>query len=128
MGRYYTGDIEGKFVFGSQSSTAADRFGVSGQEPGYLDYHYDAGNLEELQSELSIIEDEFGEHKTALKTYYDLHKDEDDAELSFSEYIKLGGLLPLDHIQQLEYNDYRIGRKILQCINDNGSCSFTAEL
>jgi hypothetical protein len=37
MGRYYSGDIEGKFVFGSQSSTAADRFGVEGHTPGYLD-------------------------------------------------------------------------------------------
>jgi len=128
MGRYYEGDIEGKFVFASQSSTAADRFGVTGQEPGYIDYYYDETNLPGLESELSIIEDEFGEHKTALKAYYDLHEDEDDSKLSFSEYIKLGGLPPLDDIQQPEYNDYRIGRKILKCIKDKGDCSFTAEL
>ena len=30
MGRYYTGDIEGKFWFGIQSSNSADRFGVIG--------------------------------------------------------------------------------------------------
>ncbi len=28
MGRYYSGDIEGKFWFAVQSSYAADRFGV----------------------------------------------------------------------------------------------------
>jgi hypothetical protein len=30
MGRYYTGDIEGKFAFAVQSSDAADRFGSCG--------------------------------------------------------------------------------------------------
>ena len=39
MGRYYSGDIEGKFAFGIQSSDAADRFGVIGQPPEYLQYN-----------------------------------------------------------------------------------------
>ena len=30
MGRYYEGDINGKFMFGVQASNAADRFGVEG--------------------------------------------------------------------------------------------------
>ena len=58
MGRYYSGDIEGKFVFGSQSSSAADRFGVAGRTPGYLEYYYDETNLEDLETELKNIEDE----------------------------------------------------------------------
>ena len=33
MGRYYSGDIEGKFWFALQSSDAADRFGVVGTQP-----------------------------------------------------------------------------------------------
>jgi hypothetical protein len=57
-----------------------------------------------------------------------LYEDEDEIEMSFTEYIKLGNLPPLDNIQQSEYNDYRIGRKILKCIKDKGDCSFTAEL
>ncbi len=32
MGRYYNGDIEGKFMFAVQSSDDADFFGVQGQE------------------------------------------------------------------------------------------------
>jgi hypothetical protein len=48
--------------------------------------------------------------------------------LSFSEYIKLGGLPPLDNVQQCEYNDYKIGRKILKCIKETGECTFDAEL
>lgn len=40
MGRYYSGDIEGKFWFAVQSSNAADRFGVSGNEPNFIQYHF----------------------------------------------------------------------------------------
>jgi hypothetical protein len=39
MGRYYTGDIEGKFMFGVQSSDDANFFGVEGESRS-LDYYY----------------------------------------------------------------------------------------
>ena len=38
MGRYYNGDIEGKFWFAVQSSDDADYFGVEGQRPEMLEY------------------------------------------------------------------------------------------
>jgi hypothetical protein len=41
MGRYYSGDIEGKFMFATQSSTAADRFGSSYYEPNHVNYYFD---------------------------------------------------------------------------------------
>lgn len=127
MGRYYSGDIEGKFAFGTQSSDAADRFGVTGQTPNFLEYYFDKDNLEELEKELKNIEDAFGEHKTALKIYFDLYKTEDDAPLSFYSYLKEGGLPELTDHQHSEYYDYALGRKILDCIQETGSCSFDAE-
>ena len=44
MGRYYDGDIEGKFMFAVQSSTAADRFGSEGFN-NYVDYYFDESHL-----------------------------------------------------------------------------------
>ena len=128
MGRYYTGDIEGKFAFAIQSSDAADRFGVAGHTPGYLEYYYDETNLEDLKEELKNIEDAFGGHKPALKIYFDLYKTEVDAPLTFSSYLKEGGLPELTENQLSEYYDYLLGRKILDCIQETGSCSFDAEL
>ena len=128
MGRYYTGDIEGKFAFAIQSSDAADRFGVIGHPPNYLEYNYNEDDLEELQKELKNIEDAFGGHKPALKIYFDLYKTQDDAPLSFVSYIKEGGLPELTESQLSEYYDYVLGRKILDCIQETGSCSFDAEL
>jgi len=128
MGRYYTGDIEGKFAFGVQSSNAADRFGVIGQTPNFIEYYYNEDDLEKLQEELKNIEDAFGEHKTALKTYFDLYKTQDDAPLSFDSYIQEGSLPELTDNQLSEYYDYVLGRKILDCIKETGSCTFDAEL
>ena len=39
MGRYYNGDIDGKFWFAVQSSDDADFFGVQG-ESSYLSYYF----------------------------------------------------------------------------------------
>ena len=47
MGRYYSGDIEGKFWFGVQSSTAARRFGGSESEPNYINYYFSEDDLED---------------------------------------------------------------------------------
>lgn len=128
MGRYYSGDIEGKFAFAVQNSNAADRFGVIGQTPNFIEYYYDKDNLEELQKELKNIEDAFGAHKSALKIYFDLYKTQDNAPLSFISYIKQGGLPELTEDQLSEYYDYLLGRKILECILETGSCTFDAEL
>lgn len=128
MGRYYSGDIEGKFAFAIQNSNAADRFGVIGQPPNFIEYYFTEDNLEELKEELKNIEDAFSEHKTALKTYFDLYKTQDNAPLSFSSYIKEGGLPELTEAQLSEYYDYLLGRKILDCIQETGTCTFDAEL
>ena len=59
MGRYYNGDIEGKFAFGIQSSKAADRFGVEGEPPDELYYYFSEDNLDSIVKELNRIEDSF---------------------------------------------------------------------
>ena len=128
MGRYYNGDIEGKFVFGLQSSAAADRFGVEGRVPGYLEYYYDETNLDDLETELKNIEDGIGERGKYLKVYYDLYGSNDDVQITFEEYLKKGDKKPLNEEQSLEFFDYRIGKKIEECIKEQGNCSFTAEL
>ena len=49
MGRYYNGDIEGKFWVAVQSSGDADFFGVEGHS-NYLDYYFDKDNLDTINS------------------------------------------------------------------------------
>jgi hypothetical protein len=128
MGRYYNGDIEGKFVFGSQSSTAADRFGVEGEPSNYVGYYFNKDDLKNLELELKNIERGMNEHGGYLKTYYDLYGPNDNVKISFEEYLQKGDKKPLNKKQLLEFFDYRIGKKIESCIKEHGDCSFTAEL
>lgn len=56
MGRYYNGDVEGKFWFGVQGSDAPERFGASERERGYIDYSIDRDSLPEIIEEIKKIE------------------------------------------------------------------------
>ena len=47
MGRYYHGDIDGKFWFGVQSSTDAEFFGVEGNA-NFLHYYFDEDNKKDI--------------------------------------------------------------------------------
>jgi len=53
MGRYYYGDIDGKFWFGVQSSDAADRFGKTGHAPSHLEYYFEIDDLPMVGKEIS---------------------------------------------------------------------------
>ena len=119
MGRYYSGDIEGKFWFGVQSSDAADRFGVIGNEPQYLEYYYDEDNLDEVEAEIKRIEDELGDKLETLDKFFSERYSYSDDELS---------AIGIDSHDISEYADIGLGRKIRDCIKENGVCSFTTEL
>ena len=127
MGRNYFGDINGKFVFAVQSSDCADRFGVSGQPPDTIYYHYGEDDLEALELELKPIEDEvFEDYKTPVITYFDLYGA--DPPISLKEYLEKGGLETMSSFQWEEYYDYHLGKEILECIKLHGCCSFSAEI
>lgn len=119
MGRYFTGMIEGKFWFGLQSSIAADRFGVTHNEPSYVDYYYSEDDLEGVESELKVIEDNLGEKLNILKTFFSRvlsYSDKDISELGVSQS------------ELSDYADWCLGIKIRDCIKENGECHFDAEL
>jgi hypothetical protein len=127
MGRYYDGDIQGKFAFGVQDSMAANRFGVRGEAPNYVDYYFCEDNIEDLESELKEMEKWFGEYEKPIMTYHDLFGC-DDKPIPLEKYLLEGGYESMNENQWAEYYDYHLGRKILECIKAKGDCSFTAEL
>lgn len=119
MGRYYHGDIEGKFAFGVQSSNAADRFGVVGVEPSYISYYFDEDNIEGIENELKKIENTLGDQLKIMSDFFEKGIGYDDNILRENN---------VDPSKIGEYFDYVLGKKILECIEEMGSCSFDAEL
>jgi hypothetical protein len=124
MGRYYYGDIEGKFWFAVQSSDAADRFGVKGSEPNYISYYFHRENLEDINNELKNIENNLGPHLKTFESFFEKVRGYNDQEVQT--------LLNLSTIEEArfmlsEYADYRLGLKIKNKVEETGECSFEAE-
>lgn len=120
MGRYYNGDIEGKFWFGIQSSDAATRFSASAEcEQSYIEYYFDEDNLQEVQDELKGIEDSLGENLQKIEDFFsgkDSYRDEQLSEIGITSSMLS------------DYADYLLGKKIEKCIIEQGQCQFEAGL
>ena len=122
MGRYYSGDINGKFWFGVQSSDAADRFGRIGGTPSYLDYYFDIDDLPEVEAEIQRIESTLGEKKATLDAFFN-----QEGKLGYQdkELTEIG----IDEQDLSEYADLLLGYKIAKALKESASdtCQFTAE-
>jgi len=129
MGRYYTGDIEGKFTFGIQASDAADQFGVEGRTPQYLEYFFTKDDIPEVKARLKELEESFEEYKIYILAYIDLFGCKPyEQDIPLSIYLEKAGMKSLKDEKLENYFDYSLGRQILQCIEEKGECSFSAEL
>ena len=126
MGRYYNGDIEGKFWFGVQSSDDADFFGSKGEEPNtFLNYHFTKDeHLKDIKKGIKECEKELGTWKEKLDKFfkdnngYNAKMIEDQLELKKEKSKEL-----LEWYARLE-----LGNQILECVMKQGDCSFEAEL
>ena len=78
MGRYYSGDIEGKFWFALQASNCADRFGRTGQVPNYIEYSFWIDDLPEVQEEIQRIEDKLGIFKEKIDKFFEVNNGYND--------------------------------------------------
>ena len=119
MGRYFTGMIEGKFWFGLQSSIAADRFGVTYNEPSYVEYYYTQDDLQGVEDEIKVIEESLGDKLQVIEKFFEEHNGYNDKDI-----IDLG--VSMNELK--EYADLGLGIKIRDCIKEEGYCTFDAEL
>ena len=70
MGRYYSGDIEGKFWFGVQSSDDASFFGGEVHEPNHIDYYFDNDHLSEVKKGIKECKQQLKPYKTKLEKFF----------------------------------------------------------
>ena len=123
MGRWYSGDVEGKFWFGIQDSNAADRFGVTGHQPQELYYHFDQEDLPGIYQELSNIATNLGSNLILLHKFFEENDSYSDEKVA--EYLNVEP----DAMQKIlkDYADYELGLKIAEAVRTTGQCEFTAE-
>ena len=120
MGRYYDGDIEGKFMFAVQPSNAGERFGAQ-DVTNYITYYVDRDQYEGIVEELNDIE------KTgAVKRVLDML---DKCDVGYNnKTMKENGVSNGD---LSEYADWILGTKMKDWFDDNpdeDGLFFNAEL
>ena len=129
MGRYYSGDIEGKFWFAVQSSDDADFFGVTGQS-AYINYYFDEDNLPDIEEGIARCEDALGKDKAILDEFFKEH-DAYNNEMIVQYYKDKHNetITDKDVKPKLQwYARLGLGNQIWECVKENGQCSFEAEL
>jgi hypothetical protein len=122
MGRYYNGDIEGKFWVGVQSSDDGEFFGAEALDHDYVPYCAD--DLAAAEEGLRKCESVLGTHRAALDAFFATHDYYNDTELA----AVLGVTGAAAHELLVWYARRELGVKIRDCIKDRGACEFTADI
>ena len=127
MGRYYSGDIEGKFWFGVQNSMDAEFFGGSYYQPEEVEFIFDQDDLSSIQKGIKTCKKELGKNNKRLDTFFDLNLMYNDDKLK--EYWLSNHKEDINISHNLEwYARLLLGEQILECVEKQSDCSFTAEL
>ena len=129
MGRYYHGDIEGKFMFGVQSSNDADFFGVEGFAT-YLNYGFDLADLPKVEEGIKECENVLGEYLDYINKFFKERDSYNNEQLSKYLTDKLGrDVTKKDVMFNLEwYARLELGKEIRDCLKENSYCNFEAEI
>lgn len=134
MGRYYDGDISGKFNFGVQSSDAFSRFGNEPSEVSTIEYYYCKEDIEGVSKELDEIEKNLDKKYKDFRTKY-LNK-EDSEEIvndwnNLTENILHGPVTKILEVPmqtKSDLADYYIGTQLERKLLLGGECTITCEL
>lgn len=110
MGRYYSGDIKGKFMFAVQRSDAGERFGAYEVDSNVIRYSVDRECYELIVEELRLIE-ESGAIEKVQKMFEEGQIFGWDDEIAEKYGVSRKNLE--------DYADYEMGMKIKQWFDDN---------
>ena len=123
MGRYYHGDIEGKFWFAVQSSDDGEHFGATECEPSYIQYH--AADLEAAEEGIRECKKNLRGFLTKMNKFFKRPGGGYNDNM-LAEYLKIDE----EHVSILlvNYARLQLGIQIRDCIKETGECWFEAEL
>ena len=125
MGRYYSGDIGGKFWFAVQSSTDATFFGVEPYQPNYVNYYFEKEeHLKMVKNGIKECEKVLGKNLKTLDKFFSENNGYNDDMIVEQTDIKE------DDISNLLkwYARIKLGIQIRDCLIEQGVCGFEAEL
>ena len=130
MGRYYDGDISGKFWFGVQSSDDADYFGVEGTQPAIIEYYFDEDNIDTVEKGIKDCREVLGDNLERLDKFFNTRQSYNDdmiKEVWLNDYKTELSDMDINVMLQW-YARLDLGDKILDRLREYGECQFRAEV
>ena len=127
MGRYYHGDIEGKFWFAVQGSTDANFFGGEEYQTEEMNYFFDKNDLDDIKEGITTCKDKLGKNKKRLDKFFDTNDGYNDNILQEYWLKEYQDHINVHHDLQW-YARLLLGEQILECVEKDDTCSFTSEL
>ncbi len=146
MGRYYHGDIEGKFWFGIQDSRDPVNFGgketpiVEDEDEGAdaeviaSHFLFETEDLPSIQKGMDKCLEILGSNKAKIDEFF---KDKDSySDNELCDYLELVNeandigkheAMVLTKAYLMLYARYELGLKIKACVEENGKCDFIAD-
>jgi hypothetical protein len=123
MGRYYSGDIEGKFWFGIQASDDSEFFGM---EPShsFIDYYIDESDMDIIEQGLKKCKTQLRGHLTKMDKFFGGKHSYSEKHLS--EVLNVNE--EATHDLLVWYARLQLGKKIHKQVLQDGSCYMSAEL
>ena len=137
MGRYYHGDIEGKFWFAVQDSTDASHFGGTetpivdeeSNEAVGSDYMVTKEDLPDIQDALDRCLTGLGDNKEKLDDFFGSRDYYSDADVA--KHLEIEGeekeVKMLTLAMLMLYARLGLGEKIKACVEEKGQCEFDAD-
>tara|TARA_R100000951_G_scaffold913_2_gene2726 strand:+ start:535 stop:906 length:372 start_codon:yes stop_codon:yes gene_type:complete len=123
MGRYYSGDIEGKFWFGIQASDDGEFFGM---EPShsFIDYYIDESDMDLIENGIKQCKTQLRGHLTKINKFFSGKNSYNEKHLS--EVLNVNE--DATHDLLIWYARLELGKKIHEQVLRDGSCYMSAEL
>ncbi len=121
MGRYYSGDIDGKFMFAVQPSKAGERFFAKETEPEYIEYEISRDDYSKIIEELEKIKS-----SGSVDRVQDMF---DKTDYGWNDTIQKENGVSDEDLS--EYADYQLGMKVKVWFDQNQEdnyLNFTAEI
>ena len=124
MGRYYHGDIEGKFWFGIQPSDDPAFFGAEEEPRDYISFYTE--DLEKIAAGIDTCKNKLGKYYNEVDKFYSIIINDPKHAQTLQEWLDIDE--GTAHYLMEWYARLELGRKMYKQVKENGSCSIEAEV
>lgn len=124
MGRYYNGDIEGKFWFGVQPSEDIFFFGGTEVPASFRAVHYKDGDMAKVEDGLIECYKVIGKYGVLLDEFF--KKNGAYNEEMLEKHLKVSKKKANELLKW--YARRELGQQILECMKDKGECFIEGEM